>query len=176
MNDLLLLAMLLEGPQHGYALKKKVGLITGHGEMHNNLVYPLLKRFVAKRWVSRRSTDGERGQTRELYALTGAGKRELVQRLSDFPEKDARSDDAFRFRVSLFSLLDLAAREKILERRIAWLAEREEHLNRIREGTGARGWSGDVIEYLKTQIQAERKWVERLRRKAALGSDGRKKV
>ena len=49
MNDLLLLAMLLEGPQHGYALKKKVPLITGHGEMHNNLVYPLLKRASCSR-------------------------------------------------------------------------------------------------------------------------------
>jgi DNA-binding PadR family transcriptional regulator len=175
MNDLLLLAMLLEGPQHGYALKKKVGLITGHGEMHNNLVYPLLKRFVAKGWVSRRSADGERGQTRELYALTDEGKRELVRSLSDFSEKDAGSDDAFRFRVSLFQLLDPITREKILERRDNWLSDREEHLNKIRQGTGARGWRGDVIEYLRAEIQREKKWVERLRRKTAVGSQGRKK-
>jgi hypothetical protein len=45
MNDLLLLATLLEGPKHGYALKKQAGLILGEAELQNNLVYPLLRRF-----------------------------------------------------------------------------------------------------------------------------------
>lgn len=44
MNDLLILAALLEGPKHGYALKKHAGLISGQTDMHNNLVYPLLRR------------------------------------------------------------------------------------------------------------------------------------
>jgi len=54
MNDLVLLAALLPGPQHGYALKKQVGMISGKPEMHNNLVYPLLHRFVQNGWVSKR--------------------------------------------------------------------------------------------------------------------------
>ena len=67
MNDLLILASLLEGPQHGYALKKRIGTLTGHGPLHNNLFYPLLRRFVATSWVSRRKAPGQRGQTRELF-------------------------------------------------------------------------------------------------------------
>jgi len=165
MNDLILLAMLLEGPQHGYALKKKVGWITGHGEMHNNLVYPLLKRFVQQGWVNRRSADGERGQTRELYALTAKGKQELVRRLSDCGKKTAGSGEKFRFRVSLFSLLEPAVQENILESREAWLAAREQNLQRIEKATRARGWSREAIQFRRNEIHAERKWVEHLRRR-----------
>jgi len=81
MNDLLLLATLLGGPQHGYALKKQVGLITGQREMHNNLVYPLLRGFGQNGWISKRTAAGQRGQTREVYALTTKGKQELLRRL-----------------------------------------------------------------------------------------------
>lgn len=173
MNDLMLMAMLLEGPQHGYALKKKADVITGHGEMHNNLVYPLLKRFVTAGWVSRRSAHGQRGQTREVYSLTTKGKRELVRSLSEFGEKDAGSGDAFRFRVSLFPLLEQSARENILERRMQWLSRREERLKQIVEATGARGWSGEVIEFRKAEVRAERKWAEGLRRRAAKRGTGK---
>jgi DNA-binding PadR family transcriptional regulator len=165
MNDLILLAMLLEGPQHGYALKKKVGLVTGHGEMHNNLVYPLLKRFVQQGWVHRRSADGQRGQTRELYALTTKGKQELVRNLSDFGEKAAAFREAFRFRVSLFPLLDPAMQATILDRREEWLTKRHENLLRIEEATGPRGWSAEVVDFTKAEILAERKWIARLRKR-----------
>src|SRR5580704_16248511 len=106
MNDLILLAALLKGPQHGYALKKLAGLLFGQDEMHNNLVYPLLRRFMENSWVVKRTTDGQRGQKRDLYALTFKGKLELLRRLSRFTEKEASSDNEFRLRVGLFSLLD----------------------------------------------------------------------
>ena len=169
----MILAMLLEGPQHGYALKKKVGLVTGRGEMHSNLIYPLLKRFVSEGWVSRRSANGQRGQTREIYALSAKGKSELVRSLSEFGEKAAGSAEAFRFRISLFFLLDQSTRENILSRRAHWLCRREQHFGQIVDGTGARGWSKEVIEFLKKEVQAERKWIERLRQKMGKRGTGK---
>jgi DNA-binding PadR family transcriptional regulator len=59
MNDLVLLAALLRQPAYGYALKKIAGLIFGNGAMHNNVVYPLLKKFTQNGWVE---------QTRSLTA------------------------------------------------------------------------------------------------------------
>src|SRR5580700_6154112 len=114
MNDLLLLAALLAGPQHGYALKKTVGLLTSRRDLHNNLVYPLLRRFVENGWVSKRQSAGQRGQTREIYALTSKGKQELLRRLADFPPNQVASENAFRFRVGLFGILDLETRNRIL--------------------------------------------------------------
>src|SRR5260370_7396556 len=105
MNDLILLAALTQGPQHGYALKKLAGFMAGHGDMHNNLVYPLLRRFVESSWVTKRTTGGERGQKRDLYTLTSKGKLALLQRLSRFSEKEASSEHEFRVPAPLFSML-----------------------------------------------------------------------
>ena len=51
MNDLLLLAMLLDEPKYGYQLKREAGWITGQDALHSNLVYPLLRRFLNDRIV-----------------------------------------------------------------------------------------------------------------------------
>jgi DNA-binding PadR family transcriptional regulator len=167
MNDLILMALLVNGPQHGYALKKKAGLVTGQGEMHNNLVYPLLKRFVSRAWVHRRSAGGQRGQTRGVYSLTAKGRRELVRGLSAFDEKTAKSPPAFWLRVSLFALLDAATRNNVLDQREKYLARRQERLSEIVESAGVRGWSVEVTEFLQSEVRAEKKWIARLRRKSA---------
>jgi hypothetical protein len=61
MNDLILMAALLEGPKHGWALKKL--RFSGQTECDAQyLVYPLLKKFVTAGWVRRREEPGERGQ------------------------------------------------------------------------------------------------------------------
>ena len=165
MNDLLLLSTLLAGPRHGYALKKQIALITGQGEMHNNLVYPLLKRFVSKDWVSSREAAGERGQTRELYALTAKGRQELLRRISDFPPKSAGSAEAFSFRIGLFQILDAAARKHILDEREKWLKQRAEKLEAVSRAMSLGQWPGEVVAFLHAQALAEQKWITKLRKK-----------
>jgi DNA-binding PadR family transcriptional regulator len=167
MNDLLLLATLLPGPQHGYALKKQAGLITGQRAMHNNLVYPLLKRFMNEGWVHRKQVAGERGQTRELYALTPAGRQELVRKLSEFTEKQAASPDAFRLRVGLFSILRPDARHRILDAREKWLTARETSLAKLVGAIRLKGWGGEVVSFLRGQIRVEKKWLAKLRKNLA---------
>jgi DNA-binding PadR family transcriptional regulator len=165
MNDLVLLAALLSGPQHGYALKKQVGLISGKRDMHNNLVYPLLRRFVENGWVSKREAAGQRGQTRELYALTTKGKQELLRHLGDYTEKEAPSDSEFHLRVGLFAVLDAATRARILAERDRWLAAREQNLARISAAVDTGPWGGEVVNFLGERTQAERAWIARLERK-----------
>jgi DNA-binding PadR family transcriptional regulator len=165
MNDLLLLAALLPGPQHGYALKRQVGLITGQRAMHNNLVYPLLRRFVENGWVSKRRSEGQRGQTREIYALTAKGKQELLRRLADYPQNELASDNAFRFRVGLFGVLDAETRQRILASRDEFLASREEGLARISATVDAAPWGAEVVRFYRTQIRDERAWIASLARR-----------
>jgi DNA-binding PadR family transcriptional regulator len=168
MNDLLLLATLLDGPKHGYALKKEAAFFSGGGDMHNNLVYPLLRRYVGKGWVSQKKAAGERGQTRVVYSLTAAGRAELLRRLQDFGEVDARSADAFHLRVGLFSVLGKAAREQILEKRENYLEEREQRLAAIEKNMKLERFGGEVVRFLRQEISAERKWIEQLRKLSGL--------
>ncbi len=170
MNDLILLAALMQGPQHGYALKKLAGFMAGHGDMHNNLVYPLLRRFVENAWVTKRTTGGERGQKRDLYTLTSKGKLALLQRLSHFTEKEAASENEFRVRVGLFSLLQRPARETILSQRDRWLARRQERLGGIQIAMAemnADAWGHSVVRFYLSQVRAERKWIAEMARRAS---------
>lgn len=169
MNDLLLLALLLEGPQHGYALKKRAGLIYGREELHSNIVYPLLRRFVEAGWVTKREASGERGQTRTVYSLTAAGRRSIEERVKEFGEEDARSAGKFRLRLGLFSILDAATREEILDARKAYLEGQAQRFRAITEHMEFEVYSGEVVRWIREEIQRELKWIERLRRVVRAG-------
>jgi|SRR5580658_6548148 DNA-binding PadR family transcriptional regulator len=162
MTDLLLLAALLAGPRHGYALKKQIGLLSGNAAMHNNLVYPLLKRFVQQGWVSRRATAGERGQTREVYSLTKAGKQVLLDRLGELSDRDAGSADALRIRVGLFGFLGAGQRHEILQKRDKWLAARQDRLRLIAQKQPMDIWATEVVRFICKQTDMEREWLGRL--------------
>lgn len=177
MNDLILLAALLDGPKHGWALKKLAGFLSGSGKMHNNLVYPLMKKFVAQKWVRRRSEPGERGQTRAVYSLTPGGKQELLRRLNQFGEREAASGAEFRVRVGLFALLDQAARSRVAAARDRWLAAREEHFDRVHIGLHTMNgteWAREVTEFLLQEVRLERRWIKSLAKKS--GGNGRRKT
>ena len=167
MNDLLLLATLLDGPKHGYALKKRAGLITGQPDLHNNLVYPLLKRFMNKGWVTKRSAAGQRGQTREVYALTAQGKHEIVRRLSEFGAKEARDPDGFRLRVGLFAILPVETQKSILAQRDNLLAAEHEKLIHLQTALDVGKWGSEVVRFLLDQGRSERKWITNLQRKVS---------
>jgi len=165
MTDLFVLVNLAGGPLHGYALKKQVGMVAGHGELHNNVIYPLLKRFEKNGWIARRTAVGQRGQTREVYALTKKGKQELARRLAEFGPKEAASEQGFRLRVGMFGALDGEARRRILKERTMWLMAREERVAGIAGAVKADRWGAAVMKFLLEQVRTEQRWIARLQRK-----------
>jgi DNA-binding PadR family transcriptional regulator len=167
MTDLLLLAMLLGGPMHGYALKKRAGWLTGQQNLHNNLVYPLLNKFRKAGWITQKTGRGQRGQTREVYSLTAKGKAELMRRLQEFTEKDAASDGAFRLRIGMFFVLDAQARARILEARDTFLEQRENRYTHLASAMDLGKWGGETTAFLREQVRAERKWILRLKKLSA---------
>jgi DNA-binding PadR family transcriptional regulator len=167
MNDLIILATLLDGPKHGYQLKREAGFILGQGAMHNNLIYPMLRRFTAEGWVSKKTVPGERGQTRLQYAITALGRRELVTRLSEFSESDASSFSGFITRVGMFDVLEAWVRERILKQRESYLQAREGKLAGLRKSMDLGTYGKEVVRYLIEQIHSELGWLRRLHRLGA---------
>lgn len=164
MTDLIILATLLAGPKHGYSLKRQAGLILGQEQLHNNLVYPLLRRFMANKWVSKKEVPGERGQTRLLYSITALGRKELVSRLSSFSDQDARTSDQFRFRVGMFQVLEPEARMRILDAREQYLSARIEKIVSIQANFDLDRYSGEVTSRFVAESRAELDWIAHLRR------------
>ncbi|SRR6266700_327925 len=163
MNDLIILAALLEHPKHGYRLKREAGLILGQRDLHNNLVYPLLRRFVSEGLVTQKVVPGKRGQTRKLYALTMQGRRTLIERLSEYSEQDAQSSDAFLWRVGLFGVLSLDVRERILAAREKALRTKDEHLSALQQAVKLGVYGGDIVDHLRETIQTDLNWIRHLR-------------
>lgn len=166
MNDLLLLAMLLDGPKYGYQLKREAGWMSGQESMHNNIVYPLLRRFLGEGWVSRKAVPGERGQTRQQYELTAEGRRNLLQRLSQFSEADAASEEAFRLRVGLFPFLKPVVREAVFTARESRLQRRDHVLEGLQEKMDLGKFGGEIVRFMRKEIGNEQEWIRHLRRMA----------
>jgi DNA-binding PadR family transcriptional regulator len=167
MNDLLLLSMMLDSPKYGYQLKREAGLIMGQ-TLHNNLVYPSLRRFLEEGWVSKKAVPGERGQTRQQYVLSAEGRRHLFKRLSEFSEADASSEGAFHLRVGLFPGLKPGIRENILGRRETWLQRRDESLATLQGSLELGKFGGEIVRHMRKQIEMELEWIRHLRRIAKL--------
>jgi DNA-binding PadR family transcriptional regulator len=164
MIDIIILAMLLNGPQYGYQLKREAGWIAGQGELHNNLVYPALRRFLDEGWVTKKEVPGERGQTRQQYALTGEGRRRLFEQIRDFSEVEAGSETAFRLRVGLFEVLKLEEREAILARREQYLEKRDQKLESIQSHLEPGKYGREILGHMRKEIETEQEWILHLRR------------
>lgn len=163
MNDLLILSMMLGGPKYGYQLKREAGLIMGQA-LHNNLVYPSLRRFLEERWVSKKAVPGERGQTRQQYVLSAEGRRHLFDRMSEFTEADASSEDAFHLRIGLLPALKPEVRENVLGRREEWLKKRDKNLADLQANLELGKFGGETVRHMRKQIEVELEWIRHLRR------------
>ncbi len=164
MTDLIILATLLAGPKHGYSLQRQAGLILGQEKLHNNLVYPLLRRFMTKKWVSKKAVPGERGQVRQLYSITALGRKELITQLSTFTDQDARVADQFRFRVGMFQVIEPEARIRILDTRERYLRTRMQKLTAIQQNFDLDRFAGEVTGRFVAESQDELGWIAHLRR------------
>ena len=164
MNDLIILATLLPGPKHGYLLKREAGYVFGQDSMHNNIVYPLLRRFTKEGWVTRKVVPGERGQKRHLYALTALGRKTLIERLGEYSESDAKSSEGFLTRVGLFQVLAPEARQRILDGRTAHLEKLSEHLASVPEHFSLDSYAHETTQFLRKQVKAELNWIHHLRK------------
>lgn len=167
MTDIIVLSLLLDGRRYGYDLKKEAGILLGRKVLHSNLVYPLLAKFRKSGWVRRRQVPGERGQKRQVYTLTAAGRKEVLSRLNAFSEKDAANSDAFRLRVGMFSMLDRGTRKRMIDARESVLKRGKARLNEIAgHFHEVNRFAEAVIALRRRQLQMEIVWLRELRRLA----------
>jgi PadR family transcriptional regulator, regulatory protein PadR len=78
--DLLILRMLVFGPQHGQGIARAIQetsqkeLLVEHGAL-----YPALQRLEAKNWISAKWGRSSNNRKARFYTLTPAGRRQLVK-------------------------------------------------------------------------------------------------
>jgi len=164
MDDLLLLSMMLGSPKYGYQLKREAAWIVGQEVLHSNLVYPMLRRFLERGWVDKKAVPGQRGQTRQQYAMTAEGRRWLFERLNTFGEDEAASSNAFRLRVGLFEWLPPVTRQTVLSLREKYLKKQDEKLAALQANLKLGRFGGEVVRHMRKQLEMESTWIRRMQR------------
>lgn len=78
--ELLILALLEDGPAHGYALGKRIERESGGVlEFHVASLYPLLYRLEERSWIHGRWREKAGTRRRRYYELTGEGREALAR-------------------------------------------------------------------------------------------------
>jgi PadR family transcriptional regulator, regulatory protein PadR len=73
------------GPQHGYGLARRIEQISEDALLVNQgTIYLCLIRLVQKRWISARWGTSENNRKAKFYAITKAGRRQLLAETSNW--------------------------------------------------------------------------------------------
>src|SRR5258707_13562945 len=95
-SEIVILAMLHQGPRHGYEIKKDIEqALGGMVPLNNKTLYLTLKRFEEMGAVTRQVIPQEGKPNRHPYMLTHRGTPLLQTRLRDFPPQQPGNQTRF---------------------------------------------------------------------------------
>ena len=96
----LVLAILSEEESYGYAIRKRVGELSG-GELEwtDGMLYPVLHRLERNGYVEARWGTAETGRRRKYYRLTGRGAAELERQRRQWRLVDSTLRGVWRIRI-----------------------------------------------------------------------------
>ena len=169
-SEILILAMLRQGPRHGYEIKKDIDrALGGMVTLNNKTLYLALKHFEELGAVTRQVIPQEGKPNRHLYQLTERGIELLQAYLRDFPASQASNDAEFFTRVAFFDSLEAHEREVILTTRLAYLEACLEYLHTLQQmadtqdcppGTGSSMSSAQrVLAFHLRRVRHEYQWI-----------------
>ena len=167
--EIVILALLLGTPRHGYEIKQMVDRVLGSIHLNNNQLYPALKRFEELGAITRAVVNQAGKPPRHVYHLTDRGLEILQQMLRDFPPEQAENDSEFKTRVSFFALLEPHERLQILDAREAVLQQRQRHLDVMEAEVGSEPdmrFSRQILLFTRSANQHEIDWIAQLRQEA----------
>jgi DNA-binding PadR family transcriptional regulator len=163
--DIVILSHLQRGPVHGYELKRKVGQTTAYA-LHNNTLYPALRRFEEAGAVTKTAEAQEGRPPRHVYELTEVGRELLHDMLADLPADQAADEPEFLTRLGQFEQLTPGERRRVLDARAEALRSQQAHMHDLAGRTAAsprnHRWGGLVVAELTDRIDRELSWIARL--------------
>ena len=180
-SEILILAMLRQGPRHGYEIKKEVEeVLAGTVSLNNKTLYPMLKHFEEMGAVERRVVTQEGKPNRHVFSLTERGMELLHDLLCDFPASLAGVEAEFFTRVSFFDYLTQEEQKAILKQRLAHLEGGLNYLERMQQMTEGQECAPTmgismsnaklVLAFHTQRIREEYQWVASLLEKLQASS------
>ena len=158
--EILILRRLRSGPAHGYELRKRVEETTGF-VLHNNSLYPALRRFEEAGAVTKTAVPQQGRPPRLVYTLTEVGQELLHDMLADLPDEQAADPNEFMARLGQFSLLNSTERATVLASRTRAVRHQLAHFQVMRDLATAHGerWGALVTGELIRRHEQELAWL-----------------
>ena len=83
--ELLILKILMPGPQHGYGIAQRLKAMSDEVlQVGESSLYPALQRLLLKGWVKASWGASENNRRARYYTLTPAGRRQLAVERQEF--------------------------------------------------------------------------------------------
>jgi len=161
--EIVILRRLRAGPAHGYELRKRVEETTGF-VLHNNSLYPALRRFEEAGAVTKTAEPQEGRPPRLVYTLTEVGHELLHDMLADLPADQAADPGEFLARLGQFSLINSAERTAVLASRTQGVRQQLAHYQAMRDLAEASGerWGALVTAEMIRRHEQELAWLAEL--------------
>ncbi|ABS04973.1 DNA-binding PadR family transcriptional regulator [Kineococcus radiotolerans] len=166
---LAVLALLADGPLHGYEVRKRLDLRLGvFRALSYGTLYPALRALQAGGCITETTQERLPGtvspkRARVVYEITAHGRDRLAAML-DESGPEAWEDDAFGVHFALFTRVAPRTRLRILEGRRARLLERLEQMNRSIDRTQAQldSYALEAQRHGVETVRSEVDWLDRL--------------
>jgi len=161
--EILILRRLRSGPAHGYELRKRVEETTGF-VLHNNSLYPALRRFEEAGAVTKAAEPQEGRPPRLVYTLTEVGQELLHDMLAQLPAEQAGDETEFLARLGQFSEINSAERASVLAARTRAVRDQLAHYQAMHTLSAGHGhpWSALVTAELIRRHEQELAWLAEL--------------
>jgi len=161
--EILILRRLHGGPAHGYELRKRVEETTGF-VLHNNSLYPALRRFEEAGAVTKAAEPQEGRPPRLVYTLTDVGRDLLHDMLAELPGEQAGQPEEFLARLGQFDLLNPAERAGVLAARARAVRDQLTHYQTMHELAIDHGslWGARATAELIRRHEQELAWLAEL--------------
>ena len=159
--DIVVLRHLSARPTHGYELRKNVERTTGF-TLHNNALYPALRRFEEAGAVVKRVEEQSGRPARIVYEITDVGREVLHDLIADLPVDQAGDDLEFLTRIGQFDLIEPHERTEVVRRRTEALRAQVAHLEEVESRAHDDAWGLVVLHELVRRAEQESAWLDSL--------------
>ncbi len=122
MLEVAILGFLKEAPLHGYELKQRIAMLTGHAyRVSDGALYPAILRMEQRGWIVRHQERGEAAAPRQVLTLTPDGEQELLRLLRNPSELEISNSSQFNVLLAFLKYLQPAEQRAVLKRRLEFL-------------------------------------------------------
>lgn len=164
--EILILAQLMQGPKHGYEIKKNIVFVMNNKKIiNNNSLYPKLKQFEKRGMVIKTTEEQEGRPNRLVYSITDEGKQIFHDIIHNFNLDTIEVDDEWNIRLAYYNLLNDETRRRLLDYRMQIQQEKEERLKKLSLSIGDNKYlmySPELYFYTQNMLEKEQELIRKM--------------